>query len=136
MIMKDGKVLLGRRHSDAEKAGSALHGEGTWTLPGGKVHFGETLYECAAREVEEETGIKVKSMEIVSVGDDMVPDAHFVSVAFLCTDYEGEPEVREPDKIVEWQWFEPTELPSPMYFPSKRVIENFLAKRVYGVSAG
>ena len=45
MIVKDGKVLLGKRHDDPEKAGSQLHGEGTWTLPGGKVDFGETIFE-------------------------------------------------------------------------------------------
>jgi len=36
IILKDSKVLLGKRHSDARKADSELHREGTWTLPGGK----------------------------------------------------------------------------------------------------
>lgn len=49
--MNDGKVLLGQRHSDPEKADSALHGEGTWTMPGGKLHFGESFEEGATREV-------------------------------------------------------------------------------------
>lgn len=131
MLMRDGKVLLGRRHPDAKKAGSALHGEGQWTLPGGKVRFGERLDECGRRETEEETGLKTGIMEIVSVSDDMVSDAHFVTIGFLCMDFQGEPEVREPDKIVEWQWFEPTKLPTPMYFPSEKVIKNYLRKHVY-----
>lgn len=33
MILKDGEILLGKRHKDPEKADSALHGEGTWTMP-------------------------------------------------------------------------------------------------------
>ena len=37
MILKDGKVLLGKRNDDAEKASSDLHGEGTWTMPGGNL---------------------------------------------------------------------------------------------------
>jgi 8-oxo-dGTP pyrophosphatase MutT (NUDIX family) len=45
MILKDGKVLLGQRHTDAVLASSELHGEGTRTMPGGKMHFGESFEE-------------------------------------------------------------------------------------------
>ena len=51
MILKDEKVLLGHRHLDPKKASSSLYGEGTWTIPGGKLHFGEDLKEAALREV-------------------------------------------------------------------------------------
>ncbi len=46
-LVRDGKVLLGHRHDDPEKADSLLHGEGTWTVPGGKLDFGETLEDGA-----------------------------------------------------------------------------------------
>lgn len=59
MILKEGKVLLGKRHEDPEKADSLLHGAGTWTMPGGKLHFKESFEEGAYREVLEETGIKI-----------------------------------------------------------------------------
>lgn len=32
---------------------------GTWALPGGHLEFQETFQECAARELFEETGIKI-----------------------------------------------------------------------------
>ena len=49
---KDGLfVLLGKRKGS--------HGAGEWALPGGRVHPGEGLKECAARELEEETGMYV-----------------------------------------------------------------------------
>lgn len=35
-----------------------------WKLPGGKSHFGETAEQCAARELEEETGIAVKPEDL------------------------------------------------------------------------
>ncbi len=41
--LKDGKVLLGKRHDDPEKASSLLKGAGTWTMPGGKLDFSETF---------------------------------------------------------------------------------------------
>lgn len=49
MILKNNKVLLGKRHIDPEKADSELHGEGTWTMPGGKSHFGESFEEASYR---------------------------------------------------------------------------------------
>ena len=69
MLVKNGKVLLGRRHSDAEKASSELHGEGTWTMPGGKLDFHEELADAGFREVKEETGIEVdkKSLKIINI---------------------------------------------------------------------
>ncbi|NCO80349.1 NUDIX domain-containing protein [bacterium] len=131
MILKDGKVLLGHRHEDPEKASSLLHGEGTWTMPGGKLHFQEKLKEGAIREVFEETGIKVKDLEVISISNDIVQDAHFVTIGFLCKDFEGEAKVMEPDEITEWKWFDLNNLPSPLYFPSERIIKNYLAKIIY-----
>lgn len=133
MILKEGKVLLGKRNDDPVKAGSKLHGEGTWTLPGGKIEFQEGFEDAAFREVEEETGIRVKKerMRFISVSNDMVHDAHFITLGFLSEDFEGEPEAMEPEEITEWRWFDLNRLPSPMFFPSEKVIKNFLAREVY-----
>ena len=131
MILKEGKVLLGHRHENPEKASSLLHGEGTWTMPGGKLHFQEKLKEGAVREVFEETGIKVKGLEAISISNDIVQDAHFVTIGFLCKDFEGEAKVMEPDEITEWKWFDLNKLPSPLYFPSEKIIKNYLAKKIY-----
>ncbi len=114
--MKNNKVFLGRRHEDAEKADSQLHGEGTWTMPGGKLDLKEKIRDAALREVFEETGIKAdrEKLSVASVTDDIVEDAHFVTIGFLCNNFEGEPEGKEPDEIVEWKWFDLNELPEPM----------------------
>lgn len=132
MILKENKVLLGRRHPDPEKADSELHGEGRWTMPGGKLHLKEGLEDAALREVLEETGIKVnkEKLEIFSVTNDITGDAHFVTVGFLCKDFRGEPKVMEPNEIVEWQWFALDDLPEPMFLPSWKMVRNFLNKKI------
>ena len=131
MILKDNGVLLGKRHGDPKKADSELHGEGTWTMPGGKLYFKEELEDAAFREVFEETGIKInkEKLKIISITNDIVKDAHFITIGFLCKDFDGEPKVMEPDEITEWKWFELDKLPSPIFFPSRKILDKFLSQK-------
>jgi 8-oxo-dGTP diphosphatase len=131
MILKDKKVLLGKRHDDPIKASSALHGEGTWTMPGGKLHYGEKPQDGAKREVKEETDIEVSGLKLISMTNDMVLDAHFVTFGFLCEDFRGEVKIMEPDEITEWRWFDLHNLPSPMYKSSQKIINNYNNKVFY-----
>lgn len=131
MFVRNGQVLLGRRHDDAEKADSLLHGEGTWTLPGGKLDFHERPTDCARREALEECAIEPKDLKMVSVSNDTVPDAHFVTLGFLSKDFEGKPQAMEPDEITEWKWFPFDELPGNIFPPSGKVIKNYLAGEIY-----
>jgi len=133
MILKDNKILLGKRHFDPQKAGSELHGEDTWTMPGGKMEFGEGFEDCAYREVLEETDIKInkEKLRIISITNDIVKDAHFITLGFLCKDFKGEPKVMEPDEITEWKWFALDKLPENIFFPSEKVIKNYSDKAIY-----
>ncbi len=133
MILKDGKVLLGKRHDDPEKADSALHGEGTWTMPGGKMHFGESFESACTRETLEETGIIVneEDLKLISLTNDAIADAHFVTVGFLCEKFEGEAKVMEPDEITEWKWYGLNNLPAKIYPPSQKVLNHYCAKKIY-----
>lgn len=133
MMLKNKQVLLGKRHDDSEKADSELHGEGTWTMPGGKIEFLESLEDACYREVLEETGIKIKKdkIKLISVSNDMVPDAHFITLGFYCEDFEGEPQVLEPDEITNWKWFSLDQLPNPLYSPSLKIINNFKDKIIF-----
>ena len=83
---EEGHVLLIRRASDPY--------EGQWALPGGFVEVGETLEDAAARETEEETGLKVEIVRLVGVYSDpnRDPRGHNVSCAYLARVREGEPE--------------------------------------------
>lgn len=53
LFVKDGKILL-------LKESKKLSGQ--WELPGGGLNFGEDIHQGLKREIEEETGMKVKSI--------------------------------------------------------------------------
>ena len=93
------------------------------------MQFHETFEQLCARETLEETGLKINTdtIKIISITNDMVPDKHFVTIGFLAEDVQGEPQVMEPDEITKWERFDLNNLPTPLFFPSEKVIKNYLA---------
>ena len=88
-VVAVGAVILdGDRVLLAKRAHEPLKGE--WSLPGGVVEIGETLEAALAREVLEETGLKVEVGPVVEVFDrihaasDGRVEFHFVIVDYLC----------------------------------------------------
>ena len=131
ILIQDGRILLGKRHADPDKADSAFRSAGEWCIPGGKLDWGETLEACAVREVKEETGIDIKEPEVISLHNTKNEHAHFVTVGLLAHEWSGEARVMEPDEITEWKWFDLDDLPEERYFPSFEVIDNYLEKTFY-----
>lgn len=134
MVMdKNERILLGLRNDDVVKASSELHGEGTWTMPGGKFEFGDDLLSGAARELKEETDLDLISAKIISITNDKYGDtAHFITLGFLATKWSGEVKIMEPEEIIRWGWFSLDNLPANIFAPSRKVIENYSANRLTG----
>lgn len=131
MMIRDGKVLLGKRHEDPEKADTEFHEEGTWTFPGGKLEYGESFEDGAKREVLEETGITLHDVKVIAVNNDKNEHAHFVTIGLFSDNFSGDAQVLEPDEITEWRWFDLHDLPNPLYFPSAKLIENYKQEKLY-----
>jgi 8-oxo-dGTP diphosphatase len=88
VIMERGHVVLIKRRYEPLA--------GQWSLPGGAVEIGETLEECVAREMREETGLEVEVGPVIEVFDRITRDEsgrvryHFVLVDYLCWPVGGE----------------------------------------------
>lgn len=109
-VIKDGKTLLGKR--------KGTHGSGYFAPAGGHLEFGETVEECAIRELEEETGLKTTSVKLGPWTQDLIDGSkHYITLFAIVSEFEGEPQLLEPDKCEGWEWYSWDELPSPL-FPS------------------
>ncbi len=117
-VVREGRVLLGERHG--------AHGAGTWALPGGHLDFGETISECAVREVREETGLMIGQVRHAGFTDDYFPDLqrHFVTLFVIAGQCAGDPLTLEPDKCLGWDWFAWPTLPRPLFAPLQSLLSQ------------
>jgi len=90
VVVRGDEILLVRRGREPLR--------GMWSLPGGLLELGETTADGVAREVLEETGVRVQPVEIVATIDRIIRDDdgrvryHYVLVEWLCfvePDYTG-----------------------------------------------
>jgi 8-oxo-dGTP diphosphatase len=102
-IFRNGKILLVRRARSPAK--------GYYSLPGGRVEFGETLHAALHREVDEETALKI---EIIGLAGwrEVVPGAtgggHYLIMSFAARWSSGE--VVLNDELDDFRWLEPESL--------------------------
>jgi 8-oxo-dGTP diphosphatase len=101
-IFRDDRVLLVRR--------ARSPGKGFYSLPGGRVEFGESLHEALHREVDEETAIKI---DIVGLAGwrEVLPSAgggHYLIMSFAARWKALEPVLN--DEHDDFKWLRPVEI--------------------------
>ena len=124
LVLNDNKILLGHRVPTQKDTGG-IYEPDSWTCPGGKQEYDETVLETAIRETKEETNLLLKDVQVFTATDEFQTDRHFVTIGVISSSYEGELKVMEPEKINEWKWFNLNDLPNNLYTPSKNMIEEY-----------
>lgn len=90
VCFRGGEVLLVRRGKPPR--------QGEWSLPGGKLEWGESVRDGALRELAEETGVRAEIACLVDVIDGLFPgegpaglENHYVLIDFAARWLSGEP---------------------------------------------
>lgn len=103
VAVDDDRLLLVRRgHGPAA---------GEWSVPGGRVEWGETLAEAVVREVREETGLDALCGAPLGWVERISDEHHFVIVDFLVTVLDPDEPVAGDD-AAEARWVPLDEVPA------------------------
>ena len=96
-IFRDGKILLVRRARSPAK--------GFYSLPGGRVEFGEALHAALHREVGEETGLKIEIIDLAAWRE-VVPGTggggHYLIMSFAARWIGNEPVLNDEHDDFKW----------------------------------
>jgi len=99
VVLDGDRVLLARR--------GQAPSVGKWSIPGGLVDVGERLEEAVAREVEEETGLRIRVLGLCGVIDRVHREGDRTRYHYVIIDYAAEPvggELRAGSDAAEVRW--------------------------------
>lgn len=122
-LIKNNAVLLGKRKN--------CYGDGMWGLPGGHLEYGESIIECAKRELKEELGIEGLELKLISIIDNIDERGHYVHISFLLERFLGEIQCMEPDLCYEWKFFDISNLPQEIFKPHQKIFKNYFRNTLY-----
>ncbi|MCH8558868.1 MAG: NUDIX domain-containing protein [Balneolia bacterium] len=117
LVVRNHRLLL-------VKINAPTRPEPFWMPPGGGISFGESLEEAVEREVREETGLSVKSRELVFVSEYINNRWHALEYYFRCEILSGEmrlgsdPEIPASSQMLEdIGWFDDSMMDNLNVFP-------------------
>jgi 8-oxo-dGTP diphosphatase len=124
MIVKDGKVLLGKRKTS--------HGAGEYSFPGGHLEYMELFSNCAIRETREECGIEIQNIKFLLVANlTQYAPKHYCNICLIADWKDGEVKLLEPDRYESWDWYDIDSLPSPLFASVPFMIESYKTGKNY-----
>lgn len=119
-------IVAIRRGEEILLAQHNRHRNGIYTVLAGFVEVGETLEQAAAREIMEESNIRVKNLRYVA--SQPWPFPHSLMMAFMADYDEGELH-HDPKELLDAGWFHYDRLPQlpPAGTVARRLIEDTVA---------
>lgn len=116
IITKGDQVLLIKRKGS--------HGDGTWSMAGGHLEFGESLEECAIREVREEVAVTITDITFRAITNDLfeTEGKHYITIWMEGRYVAGEPVMQAVNEISAVSWFSWNALPEPLFLPLEHLL--------------
>ncbi|MCX5418006.1 NUDIX domain-containing protein [Streptomyces sp. NBC_00059] len=124
----DGTVLLGLRHPNSAFAPS------TWHALAGHCEQ-ENAIACLIREAREEAGLHIERQDV-----ELVHVIHHIGkprnpprmgLFFRARTWRGEPKLREPDKCLQWKFWDPAALPDDLVPYTRLAIAKIQSGELY-----
>ncbi len=125
IIRKNNEVLLLRRYNTG-------YDDGLYHCAGGGVDGNEPITSAAIRELNEELGIitKKENLKVVHTLHYNSSNGEYVNFFLETSEWEGNPEIMEPNKCDDISWFSADSLPENTMSSVKHVIE-FVNKNIF-----
>lgn len=120
-------IVAIRRGDEILLAQHKRHRNGIHTVLAGFVEVGETLEEAAAREIMEESNVRIKNLRYVA--SQPWPFPHSLMMAFMA-DYAGGELKHDPKELLNANWYRYDNLPQlpPPGTVARRLIEDTVAQ--------
>ena len=118
VVFKEDRILLVKRGKEP--------GKGMWSIPGGGIELGETIYEAARREVREECSIDIEIERVLDAADNIVRDEkgkikfHYTIIDVLARYIDGIAAAQSD--AAECGWFRPEEVAAMDITPTLRAM--------------
>ena len=124
IVCRTGKILINQR--------AGAHGANTWAPPGGKLDYGESPETGATREVKEETGLTISDLSYIGFTNDIfeADKLHYITLWYATNKSTGTAVITEPDKCVGQKWCTISDLPEPLFLPTKHILEDMHARNI------
>jgi mutator protein MutT len=121
LFFRGDQILLLRRFNTG-------YADGQYSVPAGHLEGGETVMTAAAREAEEEVGVKIDldAMEFSTVMHRMEEEER-VDFFVHAQQWQGEPFNAEPEKCDDLRWVDVDQLPANMVPYVRQALANHLA---------
>ena len=98
-------------------------GRGLWGLPGGFVDWDEHPEEAMVRECQEEVGIRVEALELLTVLHIRQADDGIVGLFYRARLVDGQPAAG--DEVQQVGWFIPNRLPPLAFATHRKVLQRW-----------
>ena len=95
IAVRDGRILLIERANEP--------GRGCWSIPGGRVEFGETMHDAVVREMAEETGLAVTVGALAGLAETITDGFHAVIIDYY-VEIIGDPTPTAGDDASDAAW--------------------------------